>query len=121
MKYLVEELKYMVKDNNYYINKTIEEIDKIISYSSNMTVEDLYNHPAVLDGIIFRMIQMSEHMNNISDDFKLVHNEIKWSDIKGFRNRLVHNYGNVNLNFVFTAITIDIPKLKVDLKKILGI
>lgn len=62
------------------------------------------------------MIQMSEHMNNISDDFKQIHKEIKWSDIKGFRNRLVHNYGNVNLDFVFVAITVDIPKLKEDLQ-----
>lgn len=108
----------MVKDNKYYILKTIDEIDKIMSYSLNMSATDLYEHPAVLDGIIFRMIQMSEHMNNISDDFKFLHPEIRWSDIKGFRNRLVHNYGNVNLNFVFDAITIDIPKLKDDLKKI---
>ena len=58
------------------------------------------------------MIQMSEHMNNVTNTFKAQHPDIDWISIKGFRNRLVHDYGNVNLQFVFNAIKIDIPKLK---------
>ena len=109
----------MVKTDKYYIAKTLEEIELIIKYSKNMGEEDLYEQPAILDGIVFRMIQMSEHMNFISDELKVNHPEIRWNDIKGFRNRLVHNYGNVDLKFVFEAITIDIPKLKKDISVLL--
>ena len=31
----------MVKNNDYYILKSIEEIKTIISYSQNLTIEDL--------------------------------------------------------------------------------
>ncbi len=63
---------------------------------------------------------MSEHMNNISQDFKIQHSNIDWISIKGFRNRLVHDYGGVDLHFVYNAITIDIPKLKIDLNNIIS-
>ena len=62
---------------------------------------------------------MSEHMNNISQDFKLSHSNIDWISIKGFRNRLVHDYGGVNLQFVYNAITVDLPNLKIELMNII--
>lgn len=34
------------------------------------------------------MIQMSEHMNKISQDFKILHSNIDLVSIKGFRNRV---------------------------------
>lgn len=62
---------------------------------------------------------MSEHMNSISQDFKMLHSNIDWISIKGFRNRLVHDYGGVDLKFVYNAITLDIPKLRNDLNSII--
>ena len=109
----------MAKGNEYFLRKTLEEIDIILKYSHEKNKEELYDEPVLLDAIIFRMIQMSEHMNNISDDFKTRYSNIAWNDIKGFRNRLVHSYGSVDLSFVFNAISVDIPKLEKDLLIIL--
>ncbi len=110
----------MTKDNNYYLLKAINEVDIILDYSKNLTINDLIETPVVLDGIVFRLIQMSEHMNNISQDFKELHSNIDWISIKGFRNRLVHNYGGVDLQFVYNAIKVDIPNLKIDLNSIIS-
>lgn len=107
----------MTKDNKYYLLKTIDEIDIIISYSKELDLVNFNNNPAIVDGVIFRMIQMSEHMNKISQDFKDENPNIDWNSIKGFRNRLVHNYGGVDLTFVYLAITVDIPALREEIKK----
>ncbi len=63
--------------------------------------------------MIFRLIQISENINKVSIDFKLIHQEVPWHSIKGFRNRLVHEYGSVDLKFVYDALIYDIPKLEV--------
>ena len=110
----------MEKNNEFYIMKAINEIDTILDYSKNLVVEDLVDNPVVLDAIVFRMIQMSEHMNNITQDFKMIHSNIDWISIKGFRNRLVHNYGGVDLKFVYNAIKVDIPNLKKELLEIVS-
>ena len=112
-------LKYTAKNDSYYIERSIEEIDRILLYSKGLTIIELHNNQAILDAIIFRMIQMVEQIERISDDFKLVHSEIDWIDIKGFRNRLVHDYGNVDFEFVYNALKYDIPELKEQLIKLL--
>lgn len=38
--------------------------------------------------------------------------------IKGLRNRIVHEYGNVDLTIVYDTISNDIPNLLIDLSKI---
>lgn len=85
-----------------------------------MSITDLNNNPAILDGIIFRMVQMSEHMDKVSDSLKSLHQEIHWFEIKGFRNRLVHDYGGIDLEFVYNAISKDIYTLKIQLEKIIN-
>lgn len=109
----------MSKGNQYYLSKTLEEIDTILEYSRNLTILQLQQQPIVLDAIIFRMVQMSEHIDKISDDYKALHSEIEWLDIKGFRNRLVHDYGGVDLHFVYSAITEDIPKLRIQINALI--
>ncbi len=110
----------MGKDDNYYLAQTLNETNLILEYSKESTIIDLKQNSILLDAIVFRMIQMSEHMDKISESFKTDHSEIKWVNIKGFRNRLVHDYGGVDLTFVFNAISQDIPQLQQQLQDILG-
>ncbi len=108
----------MVKDDEYYLKKAINEIEIILEYADSLK-KDINSKP-IIDGIVFRMIQMSEHINYVSEDLKEKYSNVSWVNIKGFRNRLVHDYGNVNLNFVYNALDIDIPKLKIQLENILN-
>ena len=109
----------MGKDDGYYLQKTLEETGLILHYAEGITLKKLVKDQKTLDAIVFRMIQMSEHMDKISDAFKNAHPNIKWVNIKGFRNRLVHDYGSVDLRFVFNAIKKDIPELREVLLKII--
>ena len=97
----------MEKNNDFYIMKTINEIDTILDYSKDIEVEDLVEKPVVLDGIVFRMIQMSEHMNNITNDFKAIYTNIDWISIKGFRNRFKSRnrvYMDVQIVFIISNL-----------------
>ena len=110
----------MGKDDNYYLSQTLNETSLILEYFKEHTIDDLKKNSILLDAIVFRMIQMFEHTEKVSEAFKQVHPEIKWINIKGFRNRLVHDYGGVDLSFVFNAISQDIPLLQKQLFDILG-
>ena len=39
----------MAKNNEYYILKTIEEIDIILGYSNGLSIDDLVEKPVVLE------------------------------------------------------------------------
>lgn len=40
-----------------------------------------------------------------------MHGEVPWGAMCGFRNRIVHDYGNVDLNVVYETLKNDIPEL----------
>ena len=58
-----------------------------------------------------KLIQISENAKKITDEYQRSHPDIPWSDINGLRNRIVHDYGNVDLNIVFETLKFDIPDL----------
>jgi len=47
----------------------------------------------------------------MSESFKNRKSEIPWNDIVGLRNRIVHDYGNVDLTIVFDTLKYDIPEV----------
>lgn len=105
-----------IKDDRYYIIKVIENIDAIISYTRDLSYIDFVNNYIVIDAVMFRLIQMSENISHISNYYKMLHTEIRWGQIIGFRNGIVHNYGRVDYSIVYEIISKDI----IDLRKVLS-
>ncbi len=60
---------------------------------------------------MFRLIQISENSDKLTDLFKSYHSTIPWRAIKGMRNRIVHEYGHVDLSIVYSTVKNDIPAL----------
>ena len=44
-------------------------------------------------------------------EFRESAGELPWNELIGLRNRIVHDYGNVDLNIVFETLKYDIPDL----------
>ena len=65
----------------------------------------------LLDSMLFRMIQISENSKKLSDEYKHQHASVPWNAVYGFRNRIVHDYGNVELDIVYETLKNDIPDL----------
>ncbi len=109
----------MYKDDRYHIGKVLEDIRFINDKMGGVTQEALQQDAVLCDSMMFRLIQISEQSSSISDDLKRAHKEIPWTDISGLRNRIVHDYGNVDLKIVYDALTKDIPELQELLEQIL--
>lgn len=67
---------------------------------------------------MFRLIQISENSDRLSENFKLNNNDISWREIKGMRNKIVHDYGTVDLTIISNVLTFDVPDLLNKLKKL---
>lgn len=100
------------KGDEYYIKKVIANINMIISYSSGLSYDEFIKDELIIDAIMFRLIQMVENTNRISKEYKERHSDIDWNLIKGFRNGIVHEYGNTDYAIVYEIVTSDIHDLK---------
>ncbi len=68
---------------------------------------------------MFRIIQIAENNSRLSEGFKKKNDEIPWIAIKGMRNKIVHDYGILNMEIVYDTVTRWIPAMLDKLKKIL--
>jgi len=62
---------------------------------------------------------IGEASNRFSKELKEKHSEIKWREIVGFRNILIHEYFCVDLFIVWSIIKNELPKLKEQINLIL--
>ena len=106
------------KDNKYYVKKIVTDLAFIVKHPSSLSQNDLSKNEILLDSVMFRLIQISENSDKLTEDFKAYHSNIPWRAIKGLRNRIVHEYGNVDLSVVYDTVKNDIPQLLNDLTAI---
>ena len=107
------------KDNRYYIKKIVTDLAFVLDHTEVLTQDELENNEILVDSVMFRLIQISENSDKLTDDFKTHFASIPWRAMKGMRNRIVHEYGNVDLAVVYDTVKNDIPELLRELKGIL--
>lgn len=114
------ELKYMdsTKNDEYYVDKIISDLRFVIEHTAGKSKREIESNELLVDSIMFRIIQIAENNNRLSDEFKEKHREISWIAIKGMRNRIVHDYGVVNMTIVYDTIKRWMPEMYEQLTKI---
>ena len=100
-----------VKTDSYYIEKIRKDLGFIVDHMQNVDIEELNANEVLLDSMMFRMIQLSANAKKLTDEYKLTHGEIPWGAMFGLRNRIVHDYGNVDLKVVYETLKYDIPEI----------
>lgn len=60
---------------------------------------------------------MFENSVKLTENFKNKHKEVPWSAIKGMLNRIVHDYGKVDVKVIYDTVKIDLPKIVAIMKK----
>lgn len=93
-----------IKNNAYYIQKIRKDLEFIVAHMRGVDLEELNANEVLLDSMLFRMIQISENTKGLTDEYKLAHRQVPWGALSGMRNRIVHDYGNVDLNVVYETL-----------------
>ena len=101
------------KNDAYYIQRIKQDLEFIVLHMKDICIEELNKNEVLLDSMLFRMIQLSENAKKLSDEYKMKNSNVPWNAIYGLRNRIVHDYGNVDLNVVFETLKNDVPELLV--------
>ena len=104
------------KDDIYYKKLILDDVERIITYSKDKSYEEFIDDEALIDAILFRLIQISENIKKLSSEFKKNNSNIPWNEIVGFRNKIVHDYGQTDYNIVYEIVTSDMDKLRDVLK-----
>ena len=100
-----------VKDDQFYIERIKKDLVFIVEHTRDIEIEELNENEVLLDSMMFRLIQISENAKRLSNEFVEQHQQIPWTAMFGLRNRIVHDYGSVDLEVVYDTLKNDIPEL----------
>jgi uncharacterized protein with HEPN domain len=66
-----------------------------------MTFEEFAKDSKTIDAVIRNFEIIGEAANRLPEDFKDSHTQIDWHRIRGFRNRIVHDYMGIDFGIVW--------------------
>jgi uncharacterized protein with HEPN domain len=93
--------------------------EKIQRYTANLSFEEFTLDEKTTDAVARNFEIIGEAANRLPDDFKAQYTQIDWDRIRGFRNRIVHDYFGIDFSIVWNIVQKFLPELITHLKTIL--
>lgn len=106
------------KNDLVYIKHILDSINAIIDFSRGIDKEELVSNRMKQSAIIREIEIIGEAVKNISRSTKNRYSGIKWKEIIGTRDKMIHHYFGVDLDIVLAIVEKDIPELKKEILKI---
>ncbi len=100
------------------LSDILRSVEKIKSYTEGHTFETFIEDAKTLDAVIRNFEIIGEAANRLPEDFKDKYERINWFRIRGFRNRIVHDYMGIDYQIVWTIIDKDLDNLATDIASI---
>ena len=97
----------------------IESAEKILQYTKGISFEEFSKDNKTVDAVIRNFEIIGEASNLLPDELKDKYSEIDWHRIRGFCNRIVHDYFGVDLQIIWKIILDQIPGLISEISKII--
>jgi len=94
-----------------YLQHIVEAIKKIRQYTEGITVEDFKKDALIQDGVVRQLEIIGEAARVMSEATKKKYPDIPWYNISGMRNRLIHEYFQVDIDAVWKTVTEDLQVL----------
>jgi uncharacterized protein with HEPN domain len=105
----VEYLKH-IRDESLYLLSLMEE---------GLTKEDFLKDDTLKRAVVRSLEIIGEATKKIPADFKVKWDMVRWKDMAGMRDRLIHDYIGVNYSIVWDVIKNKIPELNKQILEVL--
>jgi len=92
------------RDTKLLLEDMLDSALKIKRYTSNLTFDSFIVDEKTIDAVVRNFEIIGEAANRIDPDFREKNSEIEWNRIRGFRNRIVHDYFGIDYEIVWTII-----------------
>jgi uncharacterized protein with HEPN domain len=108
------------KDWTICLEDMLEAAEKVARYTDGMAdLAAFSSNEIVVDAVIRNVQIIGEAVRHIPDDVQARYPDVDWISMRSMRNILVHQYGSVPLDVVWSVVQRDIPAALPRLRAIL--
>ena len=108
------------RDDLVFLGDVLDAIIRVEEYTGRVGKESFLANSMMQDAVMHQIEIIGEASNNISDAFREEHSELPWMQMRAIRNKIVHDYREVNLDIIWDTVKNDLPALKALVRKTLG-
>jgi len=109
----------MKRDDTVYLHHILDAIRLIEEYTKGMSENEFFTNSMAHDAVVRQLEIVGEAARNISNEFQDKHSKLPWTKMTGIRNKIVHEYFNINYAIVWDTVKDDLPLLKKSVGKLL--
>lgn len=99
------------RDRILLLEDMLDSALKIRRYTNDMNFDSFLEDDKTVDAVVRNFEIIGEAANRIDPDFRIKNPEIEWKRIRGFRNRIVHDYFGIDYEIVWTIIENNLTEL----------
>jgi uncharacterized protein with HEPN domain len=92
------------RDKLLLLDDMLLAAQKIKQYTKDLDYTQFLTDDKTLDAVVRNFEIIGEAANRIDPDFRDSNPEIEWKRIRGFRNRIVHDYFGIDYEIVWSII-----------------
>ena len=103
-----------------YLEDMFLSMQRIEEYISNLDFNKFKMNYMVVDAVVRNFEIIGEASLRIDEDFRLENPQIEWKKLRGFRNRIVHDYFGIDYEIVWSILSEDLEELIFQLEQLLN-
>ncbi len=108
------------RSSNVLLLDMKEAAEKILKYTKGLSFEEFLTDDKTIDAVVRNFEIIGEASLRIEEDFRLENPQIEWKKLRGFRNRIVHDYFGIDYEIVWSILYEDLKELIFQLEQLLN-
>ncbi len=102
-----------MKSNQTFLLQIIDYVDQIMVYTADVDFEHFEESSMLQDAVIRKIELIGEAANRLSTGFwEAYRNTIPLAEAVSTRNRLIHQYDDIDIRIVWNTVSKDLPELR---------
>jgi uncharacterized protein with HEPN domain len=97
----------------------LEAVNRILEYTHGIDFDQFTIDSKTKDAVIRNFEILGEAANRIPNDYQIQNPHIPWKQLRGYRNRLIHEYFGVDYHIVWEIIQTNLSELQYQLERAL--
>lgn len=102
----------MMKDDKIYLDHIQYSLSKISDYLYGISYSEFLESEMAQDAVIRKLQVIGEATKKISMELRIKTPNIPWKEIAGMRDKLIHDYFDVDMEVVWNTVKNEIPELQ---------
>jgi uncharacterized protein with HEPN domain len=102
-----------------YLQDILDASEKMDEFTRGLSREEFSKDDKTIFAVIRALEIIGEATKQIPQSLKVRYPDIPWREMAGMRDKMIHDYVEVNLEVVWKTATVEVPNLKPDLRRIL--